>query len=380
MSRILAPASGSPSSATAAQTLYAERLLAGAGQRTEAILTGNGTTALWAALSALGLPAHTPVLYPDLTAEAAVNAAVFAGLMPVFADVQPDTAMPSGADLAVSAAVTGAGAMVPTRLFGRQGRLPTPAPECPQIVDAAQCGVAASDLAGGLAVVVSFGPGKQFDLGGGGAVLTDDRAFAREVRGVMATLGHDPARAAKAREGLLADLVKLSRVHRPGSPSHLEAWRSSLFLHRRGYLRPARPDLADRVTVAIAGRADARRIRRARGAMLREALAGLEGIQLLDLGPADVPWRVSFRAPWIRDRVMGALVRAGFGPSRLFAPVHRITGRPDHEYPRSTALSQDLVNLDPACLGGDPAAVIRRLQDVLTPVAAALLEQERVEA
>ena len=380
MDRILAPASGNPSSTAGSRTLYAERLLAGAGQRTDAILTGNGTTALWAALTALGLPAHTPVLYPDLTAEAAVNAAVFAGLMPVFADVQPDTAMPSGADLAVSAAVTGAGAMVPTRLFGRQGRLPTPAPECPQIIDAAQCGVAASDLAGGLAVVVSFGSGKQFDLGGGGAVLTDDRAFARQLRALVASLDSDPVRAARARENLLADLVELSRVFRPGSPAHLEAWRSSLYKHRRGYLRPARPDLADRVAAALAGRADARRIRRARGAMLREALAGLEGIQLLDCGPADVPWRVSFRAPWIRDRVLRALTRAGFGPSRLFAPVHRITGRPDHEYPRATALSQDLVNLDPDCLGDDPGAVIRRLQAALTPVAAALMEQEQVEA
>jgi dTDP-4-amino-4,6-dideoxygalactose transaminase len=297
----------------------AEHRLADAAQRREAVLTGNGVTALWSVLTALGLPAGARVLLPDLACERGPGAVALAGLDPIFADVRPETATPSPAALAVAAAAQGARAVIPTHLFGRHGRLPTPDPDCPQIVDATQCGIAPRSLAGGAAAVVSFGPGRQLDLGGGGAVLTDDPDLAAEVRAVVAGLGDGG-------DGILRAV-----------PSWLDT----------------------RLTIALARHRDARRRRRARGRLLREALAALPGLYPLDLPEPDVPWRVTVRIPGRRDAVKRALERAGFAPTALFAPLHRLTGRSDREYPCATLLAAQLLNLDPARLGDDPVAAAR---------------------
>ena len=311
--------------------------LAAAAQRREAVLVGNSTTALWSVLMALDHAPRTPVLLPDLTSAAAVNAVVLAGLRPQFADVRFETAMPTPADLAVAGAAGSAGAMVPTHLFGRRGRLPTPDPECPQILDATQCSVAPGELSGGLAVVTSFGPGDQLDLGGGAAVLTDDPALAREVR------------------RLLADLPAI----------------------RHELLQPAPADLDPRLATALPGHGDERCRRRARGILLREAMMELPDVSAVDLGPADVPWRVTFRIPVHRDAVMRSLRTAGFTVDRLFAPLHRLAGQADWEFPRATMLAETLLNCDPGCLGDDPITAVKRLAAVAASVLDGPLRKEQ---
>lgn len=314
-----------------------EYLLAAAAQRREAVLVGNGATALWSTLVALDLEPLSSILLPDLTRATMVNAVVLAGLRPQFADVRFETGMPAPADLAVAAAAGGARAMVPTHLFGRVGRLPTPDPECPQILDATQCGVAPNELAGGLAVAVSFGPGDQLDLGGGGAVLTDDPALAREIRRRVA-----------------------------GLP-----------LVRHELLQPAPVDLDERLAAALPGHGDSRGRRRTRGVLLRGSLVELPGVSALDLGPADVPWRVTFRFPGHRDAVLRSLRIAGFAVDRLFAPLHRLAGQADWEFPRATMLAETLLNCDPGCLGDDPAAAVQRLTAVVASVLDRPLRKEQ---
>ena len=90
----------------------AEQALAAHAHRRHAVLTGNGTTALWAVLSALELPQGAAVLYPDLTCETAVNAAILAGLRPVFADVQSATAHPAAASDAAAGGSGCGGAII----------------------------------------------------------------------------------------------------------------------------------------------------------------------------------------------------------------------------------------------------------------------------
>ena len=86
--------------------------------------------------------------------------------------------------------------------------------------------------------------------------------------------------------------------------------------------------------------------------------------------PADVPWRVTFRIPGHRDAVLRSLRVAGFAVDRLFAPLHRLAGQADWEFPRATMLAETLLNCDPGCLGDDPASAVQRL----TAVAASVLD------
>jgi dTDP-4-amino-4,6-dideoxygalactose transaminase len=357
--------------------LQAEQALAAHTGRGHAVLTGNGTTALWAVLSALDLHEGSAVLYPDLTCETAVNAAIFAGLAPVFADVRTETAAPTPADLAIAAAATRARAMVPTHLFGHCGPLPADLAHCPQIVDAAQGTVDARTAAGGLAAIVSFGPGKQFDLGGGGAVLTDDASLVRECRALMCTVAGDRDRATVARDNLMRGLVALGR-EAPANPLDGARTRAALLRHhRRGYLAPAEPDLPARLLAALADRPERMRRRETRARLLTDALGRVPGVRLLELGDHDVPWRVSFAVPaTARDAVLQALAALGFAPSRLFAPAHRLVGLPDLDFPRATALAEALVNLDPDRLGDDPAAAADR---AAIAVGAALADPARKE-
>ena len=318
----------------------AEHGLADAAQRREAVLAGNGLTALWSVLTVLDLPAGAPVLLPDLAAERLAGAVALAGLSPIFVDVREQTGMPTSADLAVAAASHSARAMVRCHLFGRRGRLPTPDPDCPQIVDATQCGVTARGLAGGLAAVLSFGPGRQLDLGTGGAVLTDDPALAREAR------------------------ARIQGLERDGA----------------GILRAAPPWLDARLTVALAGHREDRRRRRARAQILREDLAALPGITPLDLADEDVPWRVSLRVADRRAAVQRALAAAGLAPSTLVAPLHRLTGRADGEFPVASALAAELVALDPTRLGEDPVATVRRATTAVAAILDRPLRNEAVHA
>ncbi len=57
----------------------------------EAVAVSSGTAALHAAMFALGIDAGDEVIVPPLTFAATVNAVVFQGGIPVFADIDPDT-------------------------------------------------------------------------------------------------------------------------------------------------------------------------------------------------------------------------------------------------------------------------------------------------
>jgi hypothetical protein len=106
-------------------------------------------------------------------------------------------------------------------------------------------------------------------------------------------------------------------------------------------------------------------------------MAAVPGITPVDLADDDVVWRVTLRIPAHRDEVWHALHHAGFSPTTLFTPLHRLLGRPDREFPRASALAGDLLNLDPARLGDDPAAAARRAADVAAAVLDRPLRKEQ---
>jgi dTDP-4-amino-4,6-dideoxygalactose transaminase len=147
----------------------------------------NGTDALTIALRALGIQPGDEVVLPSLTFYATAEAAVNAGAVPVFCDVDPVTCCVT-ADTIESALTERTRAIVPVHLFGNVA----PVPELerfglPILEDAAQA--AGADLYGrkagslGAAATYSFFPSKNLGcLGDGGAVVTNDAEIAERAR------------------------------------------------------------------------------------------------------------------------------------------------------------------------------------------------------
>ena len=164
-----------------------EREFAGRLGAAHAVGVASGTDALELALRALGLPAGSDVLCPNLTAAATPTAIVRAGHRPVLVDVDPET-LTIDADRAAAAVSDRTAAIVAVHLYGR------PAPVArllelgvPVVEDAAHAHGLELDgrPAGSLAQAgcFSFYPTKNLGaFGDAGAVVTSDEALADGVR------------------------------------------------------------------------------------------------------------------------------------------------------------------------------------------------------
>jgi dTDP-4-amino-4,6-dideoxygalactose transaminase len=148
---------------------------------------GNGTDALTVGLRALGIEPGDEVVVPSLTFYATAEAAVNAGAVPVFCDVDPETLCVT-AETVRAVMTSRTRAVVPVHLFGNVA----PVPELrelgvPVLEDAAQAagaalgGVRAGAL--GDAATFSFFPSKNLPcLGDGGAITTDSDEVAERAR------------------------------------------------------------------------------------------------------------------------------------------------------------------------------------------------------
>ncbi|MBV9213891.1 MAG: DegT/DnrJ/EryC1/StrS family aminotransferase [Actinobacteria bacterium] len=147
----------------------------------------NGTDALTIALRALGVEPGDEVVLPSFTFYATAEAAVNAGAVPVFCDVDRDTACVTGES--VERAITPrTRAIVPVHLFGNVAPVEEIASlGLPVLEDAAQ---AAGALRGGRragalgdAATFSFFPSKNLPcLGDGGAIATNSDDVADRAR------------------------------------------------------------------------------------------------------------------------------------------------------------------------------------------------------
>ncbi|HST15456.1 MAG TPA: DegT/DnrJ/EryC1/StrS family aminotransferase [Gaiellaceae bacterium] len=147
-----------------------------------ALAVSSGTAALHLAVLAFGLEPGDEVLVPAYTFPATANVVALAGLRPVLVDVDPETMNIDPAQVEVGKKTK---ALLAVHLFGR----PLPLhelPEVPLLEDAAGAlgaryrGRACGSL--GVAGCLSFHPRKIVTTGEGGAVTTNDEAFAAEVR------------------------------------------------------------------------------------------------------------------------------------------------------------------------------------------------------
>ncbi len=147
----------------------------------------NGTDALAIALRSLGVEPGDEVVMPSLTFYATAEAAADVGAVPVFCDVDADTACVT-ADTVRAALTPRTKAIVPVHLFGNVA----PVPELrelgpPVLEDAAQAaGATLGDRhAGALAdaATFSFFPSKNLPcLGDGGAIVTNSDEVAGQAR------------------------------------------------------------------------------------------------------------------------------------------------------------------------------------------------------
>jgi len=142
-----------------------------------AVGLSSGTDALLVALMALGVRPGDEVVTTPLSFYATVGCIARLGARPVFADIDPRT---FNLDPAAAAAACGprTRAVIPVHLFGRPAELPRVA--VPVVEDSAQS-IGACPVAG-IASCLSFFPSKNLGaMGDGGALLTNDDAFADQV-------------------------------------------------------------------------------------------------------------------------------------------------------------------------------------------------------
>jgi dTDP-4-amino-4,6-dideoxygalactose transaminase len=147
-----------------------------------ALAVSSGTAALHLAVLAFGLEPGDEVLVPAYTFPATANVVALAGLRPVLVDVDPETMNIDPAKIEVGPRTK---ALLAVHLFGRPLRLHE-LPDVPLLEDAAGAlgaryrGRACGSL--GVAGCLSFHPRKIVTTGEGGAVTTNEPAFADQVR------------------------------------------------------------------------------------------------------------------------------------------------------------------------------------------------------
>jgi dTDP-4-amino-4,6-dideoxygalactose transaminase len=147
----------------------------------------NGTDAITLALRALGVKPGDEVVLPSFTFYATAEAAVNAGAVPVFCDIDPDTfcVTRETVERAITPKTT---AIVAVHLFGNVAPIADLMElGLPVLEDAAQAAGATTGggKAGALgsAATFSFFPSKNlFCLGDGGAVITNDDEVAGRLR------------------------------------------------------------------------------------------------------------------------------------------------------------------------------------------------------
>jgi dTDP-4-amino-4,6-dideoxygalactose transaminase len=146
-----------------------------------AIAVASGAAAIQLALTATGVGTGDEVIVPAFTAVPTAAAVCAIGAVPVFADVEADSAT-LDPTAAAQARTERTAAVVPVHLYGR------PAAPCglsgvTVIEDAAQAHGAVRGPRASAAVAYSFYPTKNLGgIGDGGAVCTDDDDVAARVR------------------------------------------------------------------------------------------------------------------------------------------------------------------------------------------------------
>lgn len=225
------------------------RLTEDAGAAQHVVSVSNATLGLELALLALALPPGSRVLMPALTFVASASAAMRAGCVPVFCDVEPDTWVltPRIAERALRRVRFDA--VMPVSTYGCPQDMPawdrfTEQTGIPVVVDAA--GAFGNQRAAKRCIIVfSLHATKAFASAEGGLIASADAGLAARVR-VLSNFGIDPSRISEGTAGStgLVDSAgtngKLSEYHAALALAALARWPDTsarrIAMHR-AYLR-----------------------------------------------------------------------------------------------------------------------------------------------
>lgn len=157
--------------------------------RNVAVLTSNGTFALFAALNALDLPRNSAVMMPALCCPAVMTAIQMSGYQPIIADIDAGSLSMERKQIE-DAYAPHCKAIIAVHAYGRPCNIKAIQSFCNKtgtflIEDA--CLAYGNDIDGqpigsfGDISVLSFGYDKPIDCGGGGAVMSDNAALASRL-------------------------------------------------------------------------------------------------------------------------------------------------------------------------------------------------------
>lgn len=168
-----------------------ERLFAESLRLPYAVGCSCGTSAIYIALKALGIPQEAEVIVPAMTYIATAEAVSLAGARPIFVDVEADTGL-IDFEAMTSAVTSKTWGVIPVHLYGQMVDMPRFAAFAEEkglrlLEDAAQAHAAEyrGQRPGSLsdAAAFSFFPGKNLGAyGDAGAIVTRDRSMAEWVR------------------------------------------------------------------------------------------------------------------------------------------------------------------------------------------------------
>ena len=148
-----------------------------------AVAVSSGTTAIYAALLAMGVRPGDDIVMPSFTHQSTANAAIMAGATPVFADIGPDYTMT--AETALAALTDRTTCVMPVHLYGHMADVrpirEVVGPHIQVLEDSAQAlGTTYDGRHAGTvceAGIYSFYPGKVATCGEGGVVVTHDHGM-----------------------------------------------------------------------------------------------------------------------------------------------------------------------------------------------------------
>lgn len=313
----------------------------------------NGTTALSAALTALGCR-HRDVAIPACVCPSVPAAVLASGNRPICVDIEPVSLglCPS----AMAAAGRDWGAVIAVHAYGVPCQIGEIATYCqqnniPLIEDCAQAEGAQCDgrLVGGWGdiAIFSYGTGKILDLKGGGSAITTNPALAVALDAIARTL---PESVDHHAADALSSLYKF--FYNSFFPDRLEPYR---FLFPRVMAESGQRQLGradpDHIARIVANRAilpDLIAARRSKADLYARTLGHHPAITLLPTPTGAVPWRFNIALPpQHRDRIFRQLLRHGFRISTWYPPLSLFLG-PDFaagDLPIGTWLGQVIVNL-----------------------------------
>lgn len=330
-----------------------EDVLAERFQRRHALLTGNGTTALHIALEyARVCKGCDSVTFPEMICQTAINSAVFSGMQTKFIDNDPNSLLANPDYWQVTTQALKNQCLVVVDLFGY---MHDDAQLCGTgsfgyvVEDAAQAFFSRSPdrHAGtiGSASIVSFGQGKHIDIGGGGAILTDDHSLLDFGREFLHSISSNPFDRSRARMEHYKQLLQLEKMGL-SREQHIQRWHTIYRENRRLFLGNFNLEQEADLWSALTAANESRDALREKQQHILACLASYP-VSIIPYYEGSVAWRLTFSldSTPLRNSLLSALESAGAPVSTLFQPGSILNSK---TVPETFAAKQHskLINID----------------------------------